>query len=1011
MLGLERRDKDVTLEWGRSPLVPFISTLVLLVAATWVLEGAEALGDIFVPEGTTLVIDEDMEIDGDITVYGTLIIDGVDIKNYWTSSIYCRVFGTLKIINGANFHSFFHIVISENGSLEVIDSILYQTVDGTNACIDVINGRLVAINSTLESDNALLYASGSNVTLINTTITTERNYLNNSAVYLRQGTDIIMDGVSFTSDVRVLSGWMVGNVSILNSTFLVYDGTAINIWEAEDVYVRGTTIEGGTRSINVTGARSLLVEDCLLKRLDDNGCHISWTGNVTVDGLTIDKCQNVGVNITNCTNVRIRDLDVKGIGGDGIGVMSEYNHPFEATNVTVRYAQMGMYLIYTDAVTLEDINVEWCQRYGLQLSYCDGVDVSDLDASEAGIDGLYAGYTKGLVVEDSTLDGADECGAFLTHTPTSMTNVTARKCGQYGVRAALYSTFLIKCDLSFNGLDGLLSLDQGGVGLTDCIVEGNSGNGTRFVNADGPWVKGGRFAENGDAGLWVHYQTKDASVTDSDVEGNRIGVVLNGPTNISAGSTMTVRQTDIHNNTYAGAFNFLVDTSNLDARRCWWGNNTGPYNDTHNPTGTGDEVMGGMKFIPWLKRGNLVPYLKGPRDIVIAEEDTGVIAYSAYDWDNARNTLRFGLEGVPRNMTIDDDSGALRLMPDDPEVGDWVIFVTATDEEGGVGRYRVNLTVTPVNDPPVIVVPQDGIKLQDDDRFDLRLEAVDPDNGPDELTWKRVFAPYFIHLSPNGTVRGNTTWEDRGDHRMEVTVDDGHGGSDTAVIDVHVIPTYEPLSLVGIDEIRAYEDRQYIGMITVECDPAAVLGWEFITNVTWLVFNETVLGINGTPRQSDVGTVMVQLTVSDQLGNMDVYETGIVVHPVNDPPTWNGLPSLVKVNSTSWEMDLSLFASDPDDPVASLVYTYLETDPRLTVQGNLLVGTFVRGDPDLIVQIFVVDPHGSRGTSELTIQVVIPEEPGPDPTVADLFPWIIVVLVGAVGVGVYVSIRGRSTKD
>jgi hypothetical protein len=487
--------------------------------------------------------------------------------------------------------------------------------------------------------------------------------------------------------------------------------------------------------------------------------------------------------------------------------------------------------------------------------------------------------------------------------------------------------------------------------------------------------------------------------------------VLNGRTDLSAGSSVTVRDSFIHNNTEVGAFNWLNRSSNLDARYCWWGNNTGPTHESRNPEGSGDEIIGGVKFKPWLEVGNLKPMISGPRDILVEEESRSHYFYSARDWDNNPNLIVFGLEDAPGNVSIDPTSGTLTVTPDDPEVGEWSFFITAKDDEGAVGRLRVNLTVTPVNDPPRILVPDDGIWLGDDDAFDVPLTAIDPDNEREELTWSLDSGPDWLALGSNGHLSGTTTWQLRGDHDITVRVEDGAGGEDTATINVLVVPHYEPIVISGLTATTAFEDLWFMADILVEHDEEAHLEWELICNASWLKLNLANVSLEGTPEQRHAGTVSVQLTAMDQLGQGVTFETTLEVIPVNDPPALVGFPQTVTVNSTHWAMDLSPYVFDVDDPTGSHVFFYKEEDSHLSVQGSLLVGRFQRDDPDMEIDVYVMDPQGSRSSKPLKIHVSFPDEPDPDLSVADLFPWVLISLAVALGVGVLLSYNERRKRD
>jgi len=992
---------------------PAVLMMALLFLTTYI-PATHADGEyaVVVWEGNTVLYNEVHSGAVVILIEGTYIIDGADVLMYPSSSefheTYINVSGTLRIINGAKLNGYYYVHVQPGGVVEVVDSQVSRGSPGYT--FKLYGGNFTAEKATITMRH-FLWATGSNVTLTDTRLSASSSYGALSSINVTRGTNLTMVRSNITAECPPVECVDGGNISFDGGSIWSTSWDLATIDGADTVVIEDMSLHKGIKGIVAHDVMNLTIVDTEMEGQEGYACQLSWLDSVTIDGLLVKNCGDVALNITNCTNVTVMDVEVDGVSGEGIGIMSEHSRPFTASRVTVRYAQKGIFMIYTDEVTLEDINVDWCRRYGVQLSYCDGVDIRYLSATEAGVDGLYAGYCGGLKVEDANLDGASECGAFLTHSPTTMTNVSARNCGQYGIRAAVQSTFLVRCDLSYNCLDGFLSLDQGGVGLTDCIAEGNGGNGTRLLNAGSPFLKGCKLAENRYAGVWVHYETRGAEVLGCDIEGNRWGVVLNGPTNLSSGSSVVVRDTYIHNNSEAGAFNWLDSTKNLDARYCWWGNNTGPYNETRNAEGSGDTIQGGVRFKPWLKLGNLPPIIKGPRDIMVGEEEVGLFFYSASDWDSDPNRIKFSLEGGPGNMTINPISGSLTVTPDDAEVGVWSFFIIATDDGGAVGRLRVNLTVSPVNDPPEIMVPDDGVHLGDDNVVRLQLRAFDPDNAPWELTWFLLSGPDWLEVRPDGTLAGTTTWRERGDHNITVRVQDGAGGEDTETIPVHVVPTYAPIMITGLSTTTAFEGMSFDASILVKHDEATALEWELITNATWLAIDLVRESLVGTPAQHHVGTASVQLTAWDEMGQEATLETTIEVIAVNDPPYWVDLPNEVMVLSTSWTMDLSLFVGDDDDPTSSLVFSYEELDPRLGLQGSNLVGKFESGDRDMEINVIVIDPHGERAIKPLKVTVDIPSEPDPVPSVSDLFPWVLIVLVAALASGIALSYLERRKRE
>jgi hypothetical protein len=63
----------------------------------------------------------------------------------------------------------------------------------------------------------------------------------------------------------------------------------------------------------------------------------------------------------------------------------------------------------------------------------------------------------------------------------------------------------------------------------------------------------------------------------------------------------------------------------VDARYNWWGNATGPYHPTLNPSGTGDEVDGNAAFSPWLLKEKVPPLVHDIAVINVASPSRVVV--------------------------------------------------------------------------------------------------------------------------------------------------------------------------------------------------------------------------------------------------------------------------------------------------------------------------------------------------------------------------------------------------
>jgi len=127
--------------------------------------------------------------------------------------------------------------------------------------------------------------------------------------------------------------------------------------------------------------------------------------------------------------------------------------------------------------------------------------------------------------------------------------------------------------------DNILMTQQMGDGVTTV-----AGSGVSFAGVN-EWLPPNR--------LWQGFQ--NITIENNIMINNSMGIiVLTGDGN----GSLIVNDNDLSGNTEFGINNLEPDLS-IDAINNWWGNISGPYNTTDNPTGIGSEVEGNVTFWPW----------------------------------------------------------------------------------------------------------------------------------------------------------------------------------------------------------------------------------------------------------------------------------------------------------------------------------------------------------------------------------------------------------------------------
>lgn len=224
-------------------------------------------------------------------------------------------------------------------------------------------------------------------------------------------------------------------------------------------------------------------------------------------------------------------------------------------------------------------------------------------------------------------------------------------------------------------------------------------------------------------------------------------------------------------------------------------------------------------------------------------------------------------------------TGILNGTPKFEDVGQYWVNITINDTIN-IDFTNFTLTVVNVNDPPKII--NDTLPNATENEFyNVTLEAEDEDSP--QLYWNITSnASWLILNNTLGKINGTPTNSDVGAYWVNATVDDGIN-KDCKNFTLIVNPVNNPPKILTTNLTNATEDIFYNVTFKAEDIDSPQLYWTIITNASWLIVNNTLGIINGTPTNDDVGIYWVNVTVSDgQLFDNDNFS--LIVNNTNDPP-------------------------------------------------------------------------------------------------------------------------------
>ncbi|MDM8521775.1 tandem-95 repeat protein [Desulfococcaceae bacterium HSG8] len=292
----------------------------------------------------------------------------------------------------------------------------------------------------------------------------------------------------------------------------------------------------------------------------------------------------------------------------------------------------------------------------------------------------------------------------------------------------------------------------------------------------------------------------------------------------------------------------------------------------------------------------------------------------------------------------------------------------ANDGTDDSNVVTVSLSVTPVNDPPVITAQAAPLETPEDTAVTLAASHVtvtDPDST--------VFSLSAAEGS-NYTFSGNTVTPSlnfTGTLTVPVTVSDGTNTSDPWNLSVTVTPVNDVPVITGQADLSTAEDTALTlaasHLVINDPDSSA------FTLTVQAGANHTVSESTVTPAPDFSGTLTVPVKVNDGAADSGIYNVSITVTAVDDPPLVINPADDVTADEDAAPATVNLGSvfTDPDDPVIEKSVTS-NSNPSLvsaTVEGDILTLEYQEdhnGTAEIVIQGMA---NGQSAEDTLTVTV------------------------------------------
>ncbi len=246
--------------------------------------------------------------------------------------------------------------------------------------------------------------------------------------------------------------------------------------------------------------------------------------------------------------------------------------------------------------------------------------------------------------------------------------------------------------------------------------------------------------------------------------------------------------------------------------------------------------------------------------------------------------------------------------------GPLTVPVKVNDSTNDSGSFNLSITVTAVNDAPVIS-GQNVVSTGEDTALTITLSdltVTDPDNTyPDDFTLTVGDGTNYTRsgatITPASNFNGTLT--------VPVTVNDGQYDSNTYNLSVSVTAVNDAPSITAQMLLSTAEDTPLtitLSVLTVT-DPDNTYPDGFTLTVND-GSNYTHTDTTVTPASNFNGTLTVPVTVSDGMDSSNIYDLSISVTAVDDTPVITGQAALSTPEETALLITVGdLSVTDPDN--------------------------------------------------------------------------------------------------
>lgn len=326
----------------------------------------------------------------------------------------------------------------------------------------------------------------------------------------------------------------------------------------------------------------------------------------------------------------------------------------------------------------------------------------------------------------------------------------------------------------------------------------------------------------------------------------------------------------------------------------------------------------------------------GDITLVTSEDSAQRGAFDGQDRDNAPGELVYDVVDAPRNGRLSDVAdGGFTYTPDPDFSGTDSLSYTVSDGSARSRTALVEITVTPVNDPPVLL-SEPGARGQEDGTAEGIVQAEDPDGDPLDYSVLSQGSQGTARVFEDGSFVYTPEPDTFGTDSFTVRVSDGNGGTLSVDVPVEIGEVNDPPEAFG-GPVTVPEDATVEGTVTAIDADGDALAYAVVTDVQ---NGALTFGPDGSysyaPAADFAGTDSFTYRVDDGRGGTDSATVTLTVAGENDAPTADALAAR---GDEDTELALTPSGSDPEGDALSFAIADAPANGQARVEGGQIVYT------------------------------------------------------------------------